>query len=317
MLPLQEPTETMTSKLTNILAFLTNVISPEIVRDSRTDSDITPLPTEFSELEVKKPTGKQKLKDIYRIILENPTIQSWFLAPAKGSAGKRRKSALSAEITNFVKKILLFINDLDLGICLEEDLRFYVDRILNCVTRHDDSLAENDDVPVELLSYVLKFLVTTKSINVLESILEKAPLGKSRENSSQDGSLVLVTKHIVDSLFSQSVLSIRLTDHCVNNLLKLTFCSDDTDFLLSVIALFKKFPSLAVLCTEGTVIELLQNLTETLLVEILICNNFKLRTHIEAWLVKKTKWVKENKSIKLLSLVEKLLCFHSKKSGTV
>ena len=277
--------------------------------DSLTDADITPLPTEFSQLEVKKSTGIQKSEANYRIILENPTIKSWFLASVKGSDGKQRKVALSAEVTNFIKNLLVFINDLDLGKSLAEELEFYVDKILKRVMGHEDSSSESDSDSVELLTHVLKFLDTTKSIKVLESVLEK-----SRESSGRDGSLILVTKHIIDSLSDQTRLSVKLSASCVNDLVKLTCSSNDTTLMQSVISLFKKFPNLSVLCTEENLTQLLQKHTETPLVEILMSNNIKLRTHIEARFMRKPKWVKENRR-KILPLVKRLLCFHTTKSG--
>ena len=295
------------------MAFLTKRISPETVKaDPHTDTDINTQPTEFSELEVKKSTGKQKLEAIYRIILENPTIKSWFLASFIDSAGKQRKVVLSAdEVTNFVKNLLVFINDLDLGKCLEEELRFYVDKILKRVTGHEDISSESDGDSIELLTHVLKFLDTTTSISVLESVLEKP-----RESSGSDGSLILVTKHIVDSLCNKTRLSIYLTDNCVNDLVKLTCSSEDTSLMQSVICLFKKFPNLSVLCSGENLTQLLQKHTETPLVEILMSNNINLRTHIESWFMRKPKWMKENRK-KILPLVKRLLRFHTMKSGTV
>ena len=308
---LQHQTETARSKFTNILAFLTHLVSPETLKvDSYTDScSNTTLPTEFSELEIKKSTGKEKLESIYRIILENPTIKSWFLDGIKDSTGKQRNTALTADVTNFVKTLLIFINDLDLGKSLEEELGFFIDKILECVTHQEDVMAGSNSVSVSLLTHVLNFLDTTKSISVLNSVLEN-----NRGSLNNDGSLTDISKHIINSLCNQTRLSVKLSDSSVNNVVKLTCSSEDTVLLESVVHLFEKFPNLSVCCTEENLIELLQKYKKTVLLEIIISNNIKLRRYVEAWFTRKSRWVKENRKM-ILPLVERLLCFHTEQSG--
>lgn len=310
---LQDNTEESRSKLVHILAFLKQILSPDAnkIESEADEQDDTTLPAEFSELEIKKPTGTQKLVEIYRMILESPIVKAWFLSEVDDSSPKKGNCAtLSADVTEFVMSLFKFIKALEIGVNLKEELSFYVDIVLKHVTHQRKSFSASDTLAVELLHHMLEFLDTENSINVLGTLLDVE--GKSHVSDS----IIDITCQILNSLCSQNVLMVRLSDNCVQRLVKLASSSAEPVLMDAVLNLLRKFPNLTVLCSEKNVTELVEKQMDTKLLEIIISNSVELRNHLETLFVKKPKLLTESGK-QILPLVLTLLCYQIEPTGTV
>ena len=282
-------------KLNYILEFLTRTLASKNTVSEHSDTERnTVLPSEFSELEIKKISRQEELESVYRVIFEHPSVKTWFLAGVDGPSSKPGSSsfteAKSLVISEFVKNCLIHVKSVGIGINLREELNYYVNKILKYISNETKHSSENTSLVMELLDYLLDFLDAEKSISTLNTVLDL-----DKENLQRNENVIGITKQIVQNLSSQGVISLKLGENCVQNLVSLTCKSEDTDLLDSIVNLLQKFPNLSVLCSEKNVAELLKTPSDTRLLEIMITNSVELRRCVETWFMKKTKLTKLNK----------------------
>ena len=301
-------------KLNYILEFLTRTLASkntDVVSEHSHTEINTVLPSEFSELEIKKISRQEELESVYRVIFEHPSVKVWFLAGVDGPSSKPGSGsfteAKSLVISEFVKNCLIHVKSVGIGINLREELNYYVNKILKYISNETKHSSENTSLVMELLGYLLDFLDAEKSISTLNTVLDL-----DKENLQRNENVIGITKQIVQNLSSQGVIS--LGENCVQNLVSLTCKSEDTDLLDSIVDLLQKFPNLSVLCSEKNVAELLKTPSDTRLLEIMITNSVELRRCVETWFMKKTKFTKLNKK-RIGRLIVTFLTLQSIASG--
>ena len=263
-----------------------------------TMDDKTQLPVEFVELEVKKPSRKEELESLYRILLQHPSIRFWFLSCVDDPTAGGKDRASSIVISEFMEALLGYIKSVGIGENLKEDLNFYVDRVLKFMNQGTDYTLNYTSLVMKLLLHLLDYLDIHKTHNVLSTVLDT-----DKENLTVNDSVVGIVMKLVANLTAQDRLTLRLNGKCIQNLVSLTSKTENSDLMEGVVGLLKKFPNLSVLCSEQNLIELLKNLADTRLAEILVSNSVDLRRCIGTWFKKCGKWDEWRKQLMPLVLV--------------